>query len=165
MKSKKRGISVCKGGSLSLSVNAIVVLILAVTMLGLSLGFIRGMFGKASNMVTSQVEQEPEPAASSGFQPITLSRENVISRAGNKETIKVSVFNPSSSPLADAKPTIACSNLGATAVSNPRTIEAGQAANFVVVLDVPAAAANTYLCRVSVTGISYQKDMTIKIEQ
>src|SRR3989338_3235835 len=164
MKSKKRGISVCKRGSLSLSVNAIVVLILAVTMLGLSLGFIRGMFGKASNMVTSQVEQEPEPAASSGFQPITLSRENVISRAGNKETIKVSVFNPSSSPLADAKPTIACSNLGATAVSNPRTIEAGQAANFVVVLDV-AAAANTYLCRVSVTGISYQKDMTIKIEQ
>ena len=37
-----------KKGALELSINAIVILIIAITMLGLGLGFVRGMFGKAS---------------------------------------------------------------------------------------------------------------------
>ena len=38
-----------KKGSLELSINAIVIMILAVTLLGLSLGFIKGLFNKAGS--------------------------------------------------------------------------------------------------------------------
>ena len=38
-----------KKADLSLSVNAIVVLILAIVMLGLALGFVKTMFGKSAN--------------------------------------------------------------------------------------------------------------------
>ena len=44
----KRGVMMSKKGSLNLSINAIVVLILAITMLGLGLGFMKTMFGKVS---------------------------------------------------------------------------------------------------------------------
>ncbi len=58
-------------GSLNLSINAIVVLILAITMLGLGLGFIRGMFGKTteelgkiSEDIRNQVIEEIERGTS-----------------------------------------------------------------------------------------------------
>jgi len=41
----KRGVMMNKKGSLELSINAIVIIILAITMLGLGLAFMRGVFG------------------------------------------------------------------------------------------------------------------------
>ena len=51
---KKRG----KKGSLNLSMNAIVVLILAITMLGLGLTFMRGLFKQATERVTEAVSAQ-----------------------------------------------------------------------------------------------------------
>ena len=39
-----------KKGALELSINAIVIVILAMTLLGLGLGFVRGMFGKITGI-------------------------------------------------------------------------------------------------------------------
>ncbi|MBU1704322.1 MAG: hypothetical protein KJ922_03080 [Nanoarchaeota archaeon] len=83
-----------KKGSLSLSVNAIVILILAITMLGLGLGFIKGMFGKVSQQVEEQIGQEAAPPQPSGSDPITFSREKVITKAGETQVIKVGAYNP-----------------------------------------------------------------------
>ena len=51
---RKRG----KKGSLNLSMNAIVVLILAITMLGLGLTFMRGLFKQATERVTEAVSAQ-----------------------------------------------------------------------------------------------------------
>lgn len=48
---------ISKKGNLSLSINAIVVLIMAITMLGLGLAFIRGTFGGATKQFTAANEQ------------------------------------------------------------------------------------------------------------
>jgi hypothetical protein len=85
-----------KKGSLSLSVNAIVILILAITMLGLGLGFIKGMFGKVSQQVEEQISQEPAPSAASGSEPITLSRQKLITKPGETQVLKVGAYNPTS---------------------------------------------------------------------
>ena len=117
-------------GSLSLSVNAIIILILAIVMLGLGLGFIRGMFGKVSTQIEEQISAEPEPSIPTGFNPITLSRESVITRAGEKEIIKVSLFNPSSGDWSSAKPEATCDPglglLDTAQQSNEKKIEQGR---------------------------------------
>lgn len=154
-----------KKGSLSLSVNAIVVLILAIVMLGLGLGFIRGMFSKVSTQVEQAVDAEPEPPIPTGSNPITLSRESLITHASDKEVIKVSVFNPSNETWSSAVPGIACSGLTISDQNaNSKNIVQGQFVNFNLLLTIPSSAPNTYLCQMNIsTDADYKRDLTIKI--
>ncbi len=153
-----------KKGSLSLSVNAIVVLILAIVMLGLGLGFIRGMFGKVSTQVEQQVAAEPEPPIPTASNPITLSREMIITHAGNKEVIKVSTFNPTNAPWITKRPSIDCGDtLTVSSSANDKTINQGEFATFNLLLTIPAASPDTHLCKITMEG--YTKDMTIKVVQ
>jgi len=82
-----------KKGAFSLSVNAIVILILAIVMLGLGVTFIRNMFGKVSGQIEEMISAEPEPQSPFRSDPITLSREHIITTSGDTEVIKVSVYN------------------------------------------------------------------------
>jgi hypothetical protein len=150
-----------KKASLSLSVNAIVILILAIVMLGLGLGFIRGMFSKVSTQVEEAVAAEPEPSVPTASNPITLSREMVITNAESKEIIKISTFNPSNESWSTA-PTIECMDLTISDQSaNTKTVNQGEFATFNLLVTIPSSAPNTHLCQMTIKG--YAKDMTIKI--
>ena len=81
-----------KKAAIELSVTAIVILILAIVILGLGLGFIRGMFGKVSTQFEQQIAAEPEPPTPSTADPLTLSRESIISHAGDTEVVKFCFF-------------------------------------------------------------------------
>ncbi|MBI4145615.1 hypothetical protein HY493_05430 [Candidatus Woesearchaeota archaeon] len=93
-----------KKAALELSINAIVVLILAITILGLGIGFIRGQFGGLSEQFT-QVRAEIKD------QLITKIRESgdllVFNRAelevatGKKDTFYIGVKNTESNPDGD----------------------------------------------------------------
>lgn len=85
-----------KKAAIELSVTAIVILILAIVILGLGLGFIRGMFGKVATQFEQQIAAEPEPPTTSGSDPLTLSRETIITNSGNTEVLKVAIYNPTS---------------------------------------------------------------------
>lgn len=154
-----------KRASLSLSVNAIVVLILAIVMLGLGLGFIRGMFGKVSTQVEEQIP-EPEPPIPTASNPITLSRESIITHAGSKGMIKVSAYNPTDQPWSNVKPTIGCTTTDLTIneqSANQKNVEQGEFATFnlLFAFTIESPTPNTYLCQVSMQG--YEKDIAIKI--
>lgn len=82
-----------KRASLSLSINAIVVLILAIAMLGLALGFIKTMFGKVSSQVEAIAAQEPEPRTASLSEKLTLSRETVVLRPTETTVLKFSAYS------------------------------------------------------------------------
>jgi hypothetical protein len=82
-----------KKGALELSVNAIVILILAIVMLGLGVTFIRNMFGKTSGQIEEMISSEPDPQQPYLSDPITVSREHIITTSGSTEVVKVSVFN------------------------------------------------------------------------
>lgn len=83
-----------KKAAFSLSVSAIVILILAIVMLGLGITFIKNMFGKASGQFEELISNEPEPQTPTINYPITLSRDYIISNSGETEVIKVGIFNP-----------------------------------------------------------------------
>ncbi len=162
-----------KKAALSLSVNAIVVLILAIVMLGLGLGFMRGMFGKVTTTMEEQIAAEQEPAKPSGSDTITLSREMVITRAGEQEVIKVSVFNPTNGGFAAVTPTIECtpSPIDGAGSSNAKEIAQGEFETFSLLVDIlDAATPDTYLCKITSTNAPttspyYIKDITIKVTQ
>ncbi|MBU0615339.1 MAG: hypothetical protein KJ601_04565 [Nanoarchaeota archaeon] len=159
-----------KKGSLSLSVNAIVILILAITMLGLGLGFIKGMFGKVSQQVQEQIDQEPEPPAASGGMPITLSKETIIAKAGDDIVLKVSAYNPTNDDWGTTTvPDLDCGpNLVLTEQANPKSILVGRSETYNVLFKIPSGTeANRYLCSASIgdTTNTYTKDFTITIKQ
>ena len=155
-----------KKGAIELSVTAIIVLILAIVMLGLGLGFIRGMFSKVSTQIEQQVATEPEPPIPSGSVPITLSRESIVTRAGDKEAIKVSTFNPTQADWAEtSRPQLNCTDLNLTTSSNTKRVEQGKYETYTVLIDIPNKVPNTYLCQVLMPPLTkeYNKDFTIKI--
>ena len=82
-----------KKADLSLSVNAIVVLILAIVMLGLALGFVKTMFGKSANQFDEIISTEKEPEQANEYDPIKLSKGTVILKTKENGALKISVFN------------------------------------------------------------------------
>jgi len=85
MKSKK--------GAFELSVSALVILILAIVMLGLGIGFIRGMFGKVTTNIEEIAGSEPDPARATANYPISLSKTKAILNLGEATAIKASVYS------------------------------------------------------------------------
>lgn len=156
-----------KKGAIELSVTAIVVLILAVVMLGLGLGFVRGMFGKVSQSFEEQIGAEPEPVASSSDIPLTLSRAKLFARAKEQVVIKVNVFNSLSADWTGAKPTVSCSgDAGADIFLTPtavgKDIPSGASASFNLILKVKDAATKgtIKICNVKMQAGSSLADVT-----
>ncbi|MBW2989525.1 hypothetical protein KY358_04370 [Candidatus Woesearchaeota archaeon] len=157
--------------AIELSVTAIVILILAIVMLGLGLGFIRGMFGRTSSLFEQQIAVEPDPPAASGSEPITVSRETIITNANKDEVIKVSLYNPSKSEwTADKfKISLNCSNStpDIEPIVNMKDIGQGETETFNVLFTIPKDTnSGTYLCYTYIgnsTVMEYSKDLVIKV--
>ncbi len=157
-----------KKGSLSLSINAIVVLILAIVMLGLALGFIKTMFGKVSGQVEALVSNEPEPDVAGPSNPVTLSRSVIVVGPSQTTAIKFSVYNPigdfASNPILDTDDTTISNNClvasgGTTSAPSPfevksainKAVLSGSSVTSQAVLKAHNAAGET-LCKICVVA-------------
>jgi hypothetical protein len=81
-----------KKGDLSLSINAIVILILAITVMGLGLTFIRGLFKGATEKLGSALQATELQNPPSSEKPITIDQ-RISASPGDKKTIQIGVFN------------------------------------------------------------------------
>jgi len=154
-----------KKGALALSINAIVILIIAITMLGLALGFTRGMFGKISTQIEEKVSEEPEPPIPTVSDPITMSRESIVTTAGEDEIIKIGVYNPGCTDcgtVAENAAGITCSGFKDDYKNSVQAVPANEYKIFTVIT-TGADAANTYLCQIVVGANS--KDFTVRVSQ
>ena len=155
-----------KKGALELSVNAIVILILAIVMLGLGLGFIRGMFSQVSTSFEEQISAEPEPAIPNAANPITLSREKLITVSDEQAVLKFTAYNSLKDKKSDVTPTIACTGV-AIATSdvsiNAKDIEPGEYATYNALITVPKVAPGTGLCEIKAPDVGATKDFTIEV--
>jgi hypothetical protein len=81
-----------KKGSLSLSVNAIVVLVLAITMLGLGIAFTRNMFGNLQQRLFENIEfsNVPDPTNNN---PFSIENMNVHVDAGKSTSFGIKILN------------------------------------------------------------------------
>jgi len=83
-----------KRAAIEISVTAIIVLIIAVVVIGLILGFLKNMLGEAAKPLEEKMGEEPDPITATSSNPISLSRSNIITNSGESEIIKISVYNP-----------------------------------------------------------------------
>ena len=106
-----------KKASLNLSINAIVVLILAITMLGLGLTFMRNIFGGAAKeftKVSGEVEKQMIEQMKETNKVVSLSRPKIDVKVGEKEQIFIGLKNDEQSPKAFELNSITCYPLGSS---------------------------------------------------
>ena len=83
-----------KRGSLSLSMEAIVILILAVVMLGLGLTFVRTMFTNITDRATTAIDIADLSARPTEADPITFTPASPEVREGRELSVQVGFYNP-----------------------------------------------------------------------
>ena len=91
-----------KKASLEISIQAIVIVVLAMTLLGLGLGFIRGMFKNITSTtqdVTEQVRQRVLDDLISGDKKVSFPKTEIGVDKGGSEVLTVGVRNKKDTPL------------------------------------------------------------------
>lgn len=140
-----------KKASLSISTNAIVILIVAVIMLGLIIGLVTRGFSAVERQFLGQIEEnEPKPDTPTTSNPITLSTQSKIASRGERAGFKVNILNTRDGTLESVSPTISCQ--GGLAVTNEQAIakdiDVGQVERFTYLFAIPDdAQSDVYLCQ------------------
>lgn len=91
-----------KKGSLEISIQAIVIVVLAMTLLGLGLVFIRNQFGtieETTKIVTGQVAERIKQQMVDNDDKSTLSEFNIDIKKGNEKDLVVGIRNKENDPL------------------------------------------------------------------
>jgi hypothetical protein len=151
-----------KRGALELSVNAIVILIVAIAVLGLALGFIRKQFSKFDFPVG--IADPDQPTSSN---PITYTLQTQTVAAGKPLNMVVKVYNggTQTNPAAparltlsanwiNARPELVCSDLGISKhIGSYKDVNAGNTETwqYTAVIDSKAAG-GTYICQLKMAG-------------
>jgi len=151
-----------KKGSLELSVNSIVILIIAIAVLGLIIGFI---YNKFQNLDLDVPKEDPR-APTQGAE-ITTSPELLSFPAGKKAGIKIAVYNPTGVNTS-VTPEIKCNWVDGTITNilkaNPKTIPAYSYTIFTAVVETPRQPKDTYLCTAKGPEISVEQDIILEIK-
>jgi hypothetical protein len=160
-----------KKASMQLSINMIVILIIAVVILGLALGFVQGMFGKMSKTFEGEAANEPDAPAASVNNLLTCSRTSgqIVVNPGEELAIKWGGYcneDPSCEFSFD-NTNIDCTNVVTTFTSTNRTITSGESDQITSKLVIAKdAATGTNLCTVETDALSDSTeyfDLTIKV--
>jgi hypothetical protein len=138
-----------KKGSMELSVNSIVILVIAIVMLGLILGFVKSKFSDLDN---SLLAEEPAPATATSSDPITVSRPAIVASNGKNVAMKISMYNGESttftgSPYFTCAPSATGSVAMLTQSFNSKDIAMGKAVEFEGILGL-SGDRGKYLCSI-----------------
>jgi hypothetical protein len=82
-----------KKGSMELGVNAIVVLIIALVILGLAIAFVTNLFRSGGDQLGSIVENTKLSVHATASEPIKFEKTEISIRQGRRETVVISVYN------------------------------------------------------------------------
>ena len=91
-----------KRASLEISIQAIVIVILAMTLLGLGLAFIRGMFGditKTTSTVSEQIRQQITNDLITNDKKISFPKTQLVMDKGGSDVLTVGIRNKEDAPL------------------------------------------------------------------
>ena len=149
-----------KKGDLAISTNAIVILIIAVIMLGLIIGFVTKGFGAVSKKFFNEADKITDPQQPSGVKLITTSPEQISVTQGDYIKMKIGVYNKGTADSSvKVQPKLDCGSrtllVPNTAQANPQTIPAKSSIiyTFIMQTDKNAQLGQT-LCQISVVDAS-----------
>ena len=92
-----------KKSSLEISIQAIVIVVLAMTLLGLGLGFIRGLFSninKIGDQTFSKIQEQLQNTLTSGNEKLVLSSSKITIERGKSTLLGWGIKNENNYPLA-----------------------------------------------------------------
>jgi len=143
---------------MELSVNAIVILVIAIVMLGLILGFVKSKFSDISKNV--ELEEAAPPRATSS-DPLTVSRTMVVLSPGEKAVLRLSYYEAGSNGQS-LTPSIECEPSTGTPTSSSiaKTSEVGGAVEYSLRL-VAATTKDVYICTITMSNA--KRDITVKV--
>jgi len=132
-----------KKGSLGMSINAIVMLVMAMALLGLGLTFIRGMMGGATGKLGGAIDAADLSEPPTPQNPVTMDR-TVKVKQGKSTTLKIGFYNADSEEANDVYPYFpsgACKASSAeefepNLVALPQTVPTGESVAYEVILDM-----------------------------
>ena len=153
-----------KKGSMELSVNSIVILVIAIVMLGLILGFVRSKF---SDLDKQLVNNEPEAPKATASDPLTISRETLAVSAGEDVVVKIQAYAIEAIDIG-VTPDIVCSDpvIKTSPVVQGRVVTAGESGGYIMKIPISGTIPKgTYLCqlKMNIASADRTKDIVIKV--
>ncbi|MFH1181762.1 MAG: hypothetical protein V1702_02290 [Candidatus Woesearchaeota archaeon] len=150
-----------KKGAVELTLNTIVIIIFAITLLGLGLFFIRQYFGEATKLIPF-----PEPKVeATADDPIVLGFENMEVQRNSQAQFKVGFYNNYNESVS-VKPEISeCvpEGLGNSTQSITETVEVGKTVTFETIFTIPKnAQSQIYSCKLVVGQLSKQFSVQVQ---
>ncbi len=143
-----------KKGALDVSINAIVVIIFAITMLSLGLAFMRGTFGKIGGQVDGIISNAQLDNPPSSENPFVLSANQISMKKSGTSTVKIGYYN-GASPTETVDLAVSCSGTGAPTVAPStfasRTVNLGDSLAWQVSLKATTTV-GTFACKADATG-------------
>ena len=82
-----------KKGSMELGINAIVVLIIALALLGLGIGFVTKLFTASQSKMVRIIDRTELPIHADSLNPMVFDTTNLEVKAGKSEPLIVSIYN------------------------------------------------------------------------
>ncbi|MBI2574607.1 hypothetical protein HYV82_01860 [Candidatus Woesearchaeota archaeon] len=165
-----------KKAALDVSINSIVVIVFAVTMLGLGLAFIKGYFEKAKGTINiDEVGEVPDATVAN---PISLAREDLNVEKGKTSTFGAKFYNNKETFYSVSFGINQCvSDTGTVAagsfvvLSSPQTVNVGEQKQFKVQLKVASTTVSKeYICTLQVVSSTAgtppleEKQVTVKVK-
>ena len=143
-----------KKGSMEMSINSIVILVMAMALLGLGLTFIRGMMGGATSKLGGSIEAADLSEPPTSEKPITMDR-SVKIKSGSNVKLKIGYYNTGNQKVTGAVPTVkSCTDLAAgdlTITALSQDVNPGSAVGFEVIMKVKTGVAQgTYGCSLKI---------------
>lgn len=153
-----------KKGDLNLSINAIVVLIIAIVFLGLALTFTRNIIMGSSSKLLTQVDMADFSNPATAETIMTFDSQLSL-KSKDSKTIKMSVYNSNGASTAENSEVEIGSckpdgvNIEVTTV--PMTIEANSQKSFPIIIKSDSSTVGTYICEVKFDTITKQVALSI----
>ncbi len=155
-----------KKAALDVSINSIVVIVFAITMLGLGLAFIRGKFGDIENVVTFSPPSVPATANL----PIVLPSDSLSLNKGTSNKITVNFYNDETADISAARPVIgSCIDENGASVSHfnivasPLRVKVGEDVSFETTMKVASSASTQkYICTLQIGQTEKQFIINVK---
>jgi hypothetical protein len=150
-----------KKGSMELGVNAIVVLIIALVILGLAIAFVTNLFRGGGDKLGQIIDNTQIAVQASSTEPIKFETSKIFVKQGKTKDVKVSVYNNGFANANDmVRPTIKsdCQDFDGFEVpgfalnTQMQRISPGSNGAYVAVLKAPGIRAGTYICTVEMEG-------------
>lgn len=144
-----------KRGSLALSMNAIVILIMAIAMLGVGLGVINLVRKSAEQQVIALGADVPEPAVASAGNRLTISGEPIVGSRGDTKAIKISYF-PLTGTLVNqtVKPNVICAvNVIGTEQAIGKSLTTNTPVSYTIAIPLTGTTGQ-YICSVKIEDVS-----------